>query len=67
MWTLIVIVLVSSGQSIGGVSSTMSSIDFPDKVKCEAAAKMVAANGSIPPAITPVSAVFSIRAQCVER
>jgi len=67
MWTLIVIVLVSSGQSIGGVSSTMSSIDFPDKVKCEAAAKTFKPWKPSESAITPVSAVFSIRAQCVER
>ena len=47
MWTLIVVTLVVSGASIGGVSTTTSFLDFQDEAKCRTAADAVAEAGQV--------------------
>jgi hypothetical protein len=87
MWTLVIVVLIATPQNIGtttgrgaGVSSSISTLDFPDKAKCDDAAKVVAEPDtplapSEPPSpaqakqfvyIAPAG-VFRILAKCVSR
>jgi hypothetical protein len=68
MWTLIIITLlaapVGSAATIGGVSTAMSYIDFPNPQKCAAAATVVAQDGSFP---TSSGAHYRIITKCVAR
>ena len=73
MWTLILVTLVVSGASIGGVSTTTSFLDFQDETKCRTAADAMAGAGQVRigelgahPNISP-SAIYRIIARCVAR
>ena len=87
MWTLVLVVLIATPQNIGtstsrgaGVSSSISTLDFPDQAKCDAAAKVMAEpDTSISPSEPPSPAqakpfvymapagVYRIVAKCVSR
>jgi hypothetical protein len=43
MWTLILVTLLVSGASTGGVGTATAFLDFPDATKCRAAATAMAA------------------------
>ena len=87
MWTLVLVVLMATPQNVGtstsrgaGVSSSISTLDFPDQAKCEAAAKVMAEPDTpIAPSEPPRPAqarqfvywapagVYRILAKCVSR
>jgi hypothetical protein len=73
MWTLILVTLLVSGASNGGVATTTSFLDFPNEAKCRAAAEAMRVTqevvlkplgGRVP--ISP-PAIYRVSAQCVER
>ena len=72
MWTLILITVIASGASVGGVGTATSFLDFPSEAKCRAAADALAGTGQVTPShgghpnISP-SANYRIVAYCVER
>ena len=73
MWTLVLITLIVSGASTGGVGTTASFLDFPTQAKCKAAADALAGSGQVNlgqhsnhPNISP-SAIYRIVPFCVER
>jgi hypothetical protein len=73
MWTLILVTLIVSGASTGGVGTTTSFLDFPDEPKCRTAADAIAGSNHVTfgqvgphPNISP-SAIYRIIAQCVAR
>jgi hypothetical protein len=47
MWTLVIIVLVNPLGPNGGASSAISSLDFSNQEKCEAAAHALGVDGGI--------------------
>jgi hypothetical protein len=74
MWTLILVIVISSGAAIGGVGATTTFLDFSDETKCRAAATAMAAADQVTldtantrrPPISP-PAIYRIIARCVER
>ncbi|MGA2793487.1 MAG: hypothetical protein ABSE69_08110 [Roseiarcus sp.] len=71
MWTLVIIVLVNPLGPNGGTSAAISSLDFSDQAKCEAAARTIGVKGGItnsPGGGQQVDrGAFQILAQCVAR
>lgn len=79
MWTLVIVVLIGTPQNTGsptghdrgGASSSITTIDFPDETKCNAAASTMAqgdtqvGNPGVPSAAW--AAVYNIVAKCVAR
>jgi hypothetical protein len=73
MWTLILVTLLVSGASNGGVAATTSFLDFPNQAKCRAAADAMGVTQEV--ALKPLGgrvpisppAVYRVSAQCVER
>jgi hypothetical protein len=47
MWTLVIIVLVNPLGVNGGTSTAISTLDFSDQTKCQAAAQVIAVKGAI--------------------
>jgi hypothetical protein len=73
MWTLILVTMVASGASTGGVATSTSFLDFPDEAKCRTAADALAGTNLVRlaqqgghPNISP-PAIYHIIAQCVAR
>jgi hypothetical protein len=67
MWTLIIVVLISN-ISNGGAGTTISTLDFQDQGKCQAAATAASATAGIPiPNGKLNAAYYQIRATCVAR
>lgn len=73
MWTLVLVTLIASGASTGGVGAATSFLDFPDEAKCRTAANALAGTDQVRlgqaglhPNISP-SAIYRIIAQCVAR
>jgi hypothetical protein len=72
MWTLILVTLVVSGASTGGVSTSTSFLDFSDEAKCRSAVDVMKAGTDqvsleVAPRPNSPSAVYRVIAQCVER
>jgi hypothetical protein len=60
MWTLIVIVVMSSVQGGSGTSSSIHSVgNFPSQQKCDDAAKMIAQSGVVKGALQPTASTKS--------
>jgi hypothetical protein len=65
MWTLIVIVVMSSVQGGSGTSSSIHSVgNFSSQQKCDDAAKMIAQSGVVKGALQ-ANGVYEIRTHCV--
>jgi hypothetical protein len=73
MWTLVLVILVVSGASNGGVATTTSFLDFPNEAKCRAAADAMGVTQQVVlkplGARIPISppAIYRVSAQCLER
>ena len=72
MWTLILVTLVVSGASTGGVGTTTSFLDFPDEAKCRTAASTITVGADqatlgVGPRPNSPSAIYRIIARCVAR
>jgi hypothetical protein len=73
MWTLILVTLIVSGATTGGVGTTTSFLDFSDEAKCRSAAALISGTNQVSlertgqhPNISP-PAIYRIIAQCVQR
>ena len=66
MWTLIIVVITGSLQGVSGNSSFVHTLDFQDKAKCEAAAKLIKVDGERIP-LREANGVYKIITYCVER
>jgi len=73
MWTLVLITLLVSGSSNGGVATTTSFIDFQEEAKCRSAADAIASTQQLSPTPSGVhpnispSAFYRVVAQCLAR
>lgn len=69
MWTLVVIVLATTGVEGGATNTSTSFLDFQTKAKCDAAAAGLSANDVAIPSYTHPRAqgIYRILTKCVER
>jgi hypothetical protein len=72
MWTLILVVIVAANANTGGVSTSTSFLDFPDKTKCDAATAGIAVDDYATLPTNPLGGnrpptVYRIVAKCVAR
>jgi hypothetical protein len=70
MWTLVLIVVVSTPANTGGVATSTSFLDFPDQAKCQSAAAALAVPDflKLPTGPNPTpSAIYRVTAKCVGR
>jgi len=66
MWTLVIIVVMSSVQGGSGTSSNIHSVgNFSSQQKCDDAAKTIAHSGVVKGALQ-ANGVYEIRTHCVE-
>ena len=65
MWTLVIIVIMSSVQGGSGTSNSIHSVEnFSSREKCDAAAKAIAYAGVVKGSLQ-ANGVYEIRTQCV--
>jgi hypothetical protein len=65
MWTLVIIVIMSSVQGGSGASSSIHSVgNFSSQQRCDAAAKAIAHAGVVQGALQ-ANGVYEIRTHCV--
>jgi hypothetical protein len=65
MWTLVIVVIMSSVQGGSGTSSTVHSVgNFSSQQKCDDAAKTIAHSGVVKGALQ-ANGVYEIRTHCV--
>jgi hypothetical protein len=66
MWTLVIIVIMSSVQGGSGTSSSIHTVgSFSSQQRCDAAAKAIAHTGVVQGALQ-ANGVYEIRTHCVE-
>jgi hypothetical protein len=66
MWTLVIIVVMSSVQGGSGTSNSIQSVgNFTSQQKCEVAAKAIAHAGVVQGSLQ-ANGVYQIRTHCVE-
>lgn len=67
MWTLVIIVVMSSIQAVAGTSNSIHSVGgFSTEEKCAAAARAIAVNaGTIP--VDSANGAFQVRTHCVQQ
>jgi len=56
---------MSGTQGVSGTSSSISSIDFSSKEKCDAAVKLLSGAGIVP--VKDANGAFQIRPDCVQK